>query len=251
MRGEISFKEVSFRQAWLLAMSVLICSAVVYRVAASHLRIITDRAVKQPVSLKKFPAETGLWIGKEVRIPLIVQRVAENDEYLSRLYTNRDTNQWVNLYVAYTARPRTMLGHRPQICYPAGGWVLDYTEHIKEISSSGVNIPCLLHRFHKPAPGNDEIVVLNFYILNGQITDSESGFSGLDWRTPNINGDAAYYVAQVQISSDLENSVLAAAREMADLILGFFPDKDGRVRALENVRPAGKAVFIGQHNAGP
>jgi len=58
-------------------------------------------------------------------------------------------------------------------------------------------------------------------------------------------------VAQVQISSDLENSVLAAAREMADLILGFFPDKDGRVRALENVRPAGKAVFIGQHNAGP
>jgi len=225
MRGEIRFKEVSFRQAWLLAMSAVICSAAIYRTAAYHLKINTDKPVKLLVSLKRFPIEIGRWTGKEVHIPLIVQNVADNDEFLSRLYVNRDTNQWVNVYVAYTAQPRTMLGHRPGVCYPAGGWIQDYVEHIKETSDSGVNIPCLLHRFHKPAPANDEIVVLNFYILNGQITDSESGFSGLDWRTPNINGEAAYYVAQVQISSDLENSVLAAAREMTDLLLGFLPDR--------------------------
>jgi len=243
MRGEIRFREVSFRQAWLLAMSALICSAAVYRVAAYHLKIITDKPVKLPVSLKRFPLEIGRWSGREVRIPLIVQSITDNDDFLSRLYVNRDTNQWVNVYVAYTGRPRTMLGHRPQVCYPAGGWIQDFTEHTKEISDSGVSIPCLLHRFHKPAPANDEVVVLNFYILNGQITDSESGFSGLDWRTPNINGQAARYVAQVQISSDLENSVLTATREMTDLMIGFFPDRNGKVKVLEYIRPSGKEVF--------
>ena len=84
-----------------------------------------------------------------------------------------------------------------------------------------------------PAPSREERVVLNFYILNGQLTHKESGFSGVGWRSPNIGGDAARYVAQVQISSVLENSVRKAAEDMVDLILDFFPDETGRVRATK------------------
>ena len=126
-----------------------------------------------------------------------------------------------------------MQGHRPQVCYVGGGWIHDSTAPSKVISLSGRTIPCLIHRFHKPAPQNDEIVVLNFYILNGQLTADESGFSSVGWRTPNIVGDPARYVAQVQISSVLENSVRKAARDMTDLILDFFPDKSGKVRAAK------------------
>jgi hypothetical protein len=83
-------------------------------------------------------------------------------------------------------------------------------------------------------PEIQEIVVLNYYILNGQITSDERNFSGVGWRTPNIAGDPARYVAQVQISSVLENSVRMAAMDMADLIMDYFPDKNGRVRAVDD-----------------
>jgi len=41
------------------------------------------------------------------------------------------------------------------------------------------------------------------------------------------------YVAQVQISSVLENSVRTVAKDMTDLILDFLPDENGKVKATE------------------
>ena len=60
--------------------------------------------------------------------------------------------------------------------------------------------------------------------MNGQLTDDESVFTGIGWRTPNITGNPARYVAQVQISSVLENSIHSAARDFTDLLLTWFPD---------------------------
>ncbi len=85
-----------------------------------------------------------------------------------------------------------------------------------------------------PAPSYEERVVLNFYIVNGQLTNDESGFSGVGWRTPNIAGNTARYVAQVQISSVLENSIRTAGEDMTELILDFFPDKNGEVGAADS-----------------
>jgi hypothetical protein len=79
----------------------------------------------------------------------------------------------------------------------------------------------------------DQTVVLNFYILNGQITVNENDFSGLLGRRPNIAGNPARYVAQVQISSVLEDSIRTAAEDISDLILDFFPDENGKIRATE------------------
>lgn len=233
-----TFKRVDRSKAllwlnWLLAISALLLAGAVYRVAASRLKLVADTPVLLPVPLSAFPKEIHDWTGKDVPLPVNVQRVARADDFLSRLYINRTNNRWANVYIPYTAHPRTMLGHRPQVCYPAGGWVHDSTEPSEVISSSGREIPCLIHRFHMPAPGYEERIVLNFYILNGQLTADESGFSGVGWRTPNIDGDPARYVAQVQISSVLENSVLTAAEDMADLIVEFFPDENGKVGATE------------------
>jgi hypothetical protein len=74
---------------------------------------------------------------------------------------------------------------------------------------------------------------LNFYILNGQITTDEKYFSGLFGRRPNIAGDPARYVVQVQISSVLENSTRTAAKDMTDLILDYLPDENGKVRSAD------------------
>ena len=217
-----------------LSLVLLILSGVTYRVLASRLKLVVETSIELPVPLSNFPMQIHKWVGKNVPIPENIQRVAGNDDFLNRLYINKSTNKWTNVYIAYTARPRTMLGHRPQVCYVGGGWIHDSTKQSEVTSSFGRKIPCLVHRFRMPAPSYEERVVLNFYIVNGQLTNDESGFSGVSWRTPNISGNTARYVAQVQISSVLENSIRTVAKDMTELILDFFPDETGSVRASEH-----------------
>lgn len=222
--------------AWLSAIVLVIAFGLAYRVLASRLKVTTENPVSLPIPLGGIPLEIGPWRGKDVPIPPNIQRVAANDDFVNRLYVNESSNEWANVYIAYTARPRTMLGHRPQVCYPAGGWVHDNTEETKIVSKLGIEIPCLIHYFHMPAPQYEQRIVLNFYIVNGQFTSDESVFSGLGWRTPNIAGDPARYVAQVQISSVLESSALAAATDMTDLLLDYFPNREGEVRAEQRTK---------------
>ncbi len=215
---------------WLLACVLLVASGVAYKVLAGRLDRL-DSFINMPVPLKNIPGKIGDWLGRDVELSESVLKVAGNDDYLNRLYVNESSDQWANVYVAYSADPRTMLGHRPQECYRSSGWQHDGTDHIKITSLSGREMPCLLHRFHRASNEAEEIVVLNFYVLNGKITDDEGTFSGMGWRLPNISGKIARYVAQVQVSSVLENSVRAAASEFADLVMDYLPDEEGVVRA--------------------
>ena len=223
--------------AWILAVLLLISAGITYRVLASRLRLIVGTPVRLPVPLSAFPEQVGDWVGQDVEIPANIKRAAGNDAFLNRRYGNKLSDQLVNVYVAYTSRPRTMLGHRPRVCYVAGGWVHDSTQQAAVVSGGGRELPCLVHRFHRPAPESEETVVLNFYIVNGQLTSDEDVFSGVGWRTPNINGSPARYATQVQISSGLESSVRAATKDMAELILDFFPDENGKVKAIEYIEP--------------
>ena len=216
---------------WLISFLLLLISGMVYRTVVTHLEDSLSLPVTLPVSLAVFPTQIGEWTGEDVSIPENVIRIAGNDDYIYRIYRNRQTGHWVNVYVAYSGRPRTMVGHRPDVCYGAAGWICEVTIHSEFQSSDLDPVPCLIHRFRKPGPGGTEIVVLNYYILNGQITNNEDGFSGLGWRTPNISGDPARYVAQVQISASLESQVRLAAARMTDLICDFLPDQNGFVKA--------------------
>ena len=75
--------------------------------------------------------------------------------------------------------------------------------------------------------------MLSFYLLNGKVTTNEQAFSGLMDKRPNVEGNPARYVAHVQISSVLENSIRQAAEDMIERIRDFLPDVNGQVRAVE------------------
>lgn len=214
------------RLTWVSAVFLLAVSGLGYRVWANRLEALDDTVTSLPIPLEAFPPVIGSWSGQDVPIAESVQKVAANDDFLNRFYINSSTGQWINLYIAYSGRPRTMVGHRPEVCYTAGGWIHEDSRQWEIMLATTRRVPCMLHRFRKIAPEYAETVVLNFYILNGQIIRSEKGFSGLGWRTPHIAGDAAKYVAQVQISSVLENSVIAAATDFTESIVECFPTLD-------------------------
>lgn len=224
---------------WILAVLLLISAGITYRVLASHLKLAVDIPITLPVPLSAFPAQIGDWAGVNLTIPSTTKEYMEKhfaDDFLSRRYINAASNAWADVYTVYcSSQPGGILGHRPRVCYPAHGWIQDSTEQSQFISRAGRQITCLIHRFHKPAPTHQQTVVLNFYVLNGQSTADENDFSGLLGRRPNIAGDPARYVAQIQISSVLESSVRTIAKDMTDLVLDYLPDENGKVRAVEYI----------------
>ncbi len=223
---------------WILSVVLLVSAGITYRILSSGLERFISRTIELPVPLSAFPSQVGNWTGEDLSIPSTAKEYMEKnfaDDYLTRRYKNFVTKNWADVYVVYcSSRPGGILGHRPRVCYPGYGWIHDGTETEQFISRAGRKIPYLIHRFHKPAPMTDQTVVLNFYVLNGKLTANEKDFSGLLGQRINIAGDLARYVAQVQISSVVENSVRMMAEDVVDLILDYLPDQNGKVRAVDD-----------------
>ena len=166
---------------WGFSIILLVISGVGYRVLASRLQLFVETSsINLPISLNAFPSQIGDWTGKDLTIPVTTKEYMEKnfaDDFLSRRYINAATGAWADVYVVYcSSRPGGILGHQPRVCYPGNGWIHDSTELSQFTSRASQQIPCLVHRFHKPAPMHDQTVVLNFYVLNGQITTDEKTF---------------------------------------------------------------------------
>ncbi len=221
---DTSGRNIRLQLSWLAAVLSLLLAGVFYRSEARRLEAIGSIPARLPSPLSALPMVIGDWEGRDIEIPELVQKVAANDDFVCRLYVNRLTGQWAKLYVGFSGRPRTMIGHKPTVCYVSAGWVWDNSERSEISCRDGSKIPCLIHRFHQGDSSTGEIVVLNFYVVNGQIHCDESAFSSISWRTPNIGGDCAHYVAQIQIISTLEAFVVTAAADLAVTLVDFFPD---------------------------
>jgi hypothetical protein len=221
--------------SYILAISLLIATGIGYRIAGAKLETAMEAEIELPVPLSTFPYRIGGWVGSDIEIPEMIQRVADNDDFLSRSYRHKLTNAGASLYVAFTGRPRTMRGHRPVKCYTAAGWNYLGTDESSITTVSGRALPCQIHRFNRIEPFRDEVFVLNFYILNGHIVNSESGFSGIGAHAPNFEGELANYVAQVQISSTTQSSVENLGSTVADKIITYFPDPNGVVPIVNSL----------------
>ena len=208
-----------------VAVLFLLGSGWLYRKSALRLNALSEVKVMPNIPLQRFPYQIGPWRGADRPISETVLKVAANDDYLSRAYTDNNRHLQATLYVAYTAEPRLMLGHRPRVCYVGSGWTHDNTQVQSFETPDGRTIPCLLHQFHKSGLDYQDIFVLNFYIVNGELTSDHKQFSGLRWRRPKMSDGRLDYVAQVQISSASEAAVENLAREFTEEILQHFPMK--------------------------
>jgi len=218
-----------------LAIVLLVGAGIAYRAGASRLNLIFGHPVKLPLPLGAMPMQVGAWSGKEQPLKSTTEdymRANFADDYISRSYFNKDKGIWTDVYVVFcSSRPAGLLGHKPDVCLPMNGFTLDRTTRAEVVTRVGQKIPCRIQQFHKPAPNYSERSVLSFYVVNGQITLSEDEFSGFWGRRPNLSGDLARYVAQVQISASVDSSARLAAAELVDVILTFLPDRHGRIKA--------------------
>lgn len=233
------------RRVWLaglLAIALLIIAGVGFRVAAAKFSWTIGEPVKLPIPLNEIPTEIKGWVGTKLEIPAVTDEYLRSnyaDDYMSRRYVHAAAVLWADVYVVYcSSRPAGIIGHKPRVCYPAHGWTHEQTTESEIVTDSGRPVQCEIQRFQERETFQQK-VVLSFYVVNGRTTVREKDFASVLGRRPNLSGDYARYVAQVQISASFslpessERSVRAAARGLVDTLLAYLPDADGRVVAAD------------------
>jgi len=173
-------------------------------VAQRLLRHVMEASAGASVVLEKplasLSLQVGPWEGVDVPMEARITQRAANDDYVNRRYVDHQGNQFVDLFVAYTASPAVMLGHRPDLCYPAIGWKpAEQVKKVKVPRADGGTLECLIHRFVRGEQDSEGLVVLNYYVLQGKHTTDAEAFRGARWRRPNMARDFGFYVAQVQV----------------------------------------------------
>lgn len=225
------------KQHRLYGMAVFwVMALLLVGVGQRWLRRAMEVSAASPVSLDRplasLPLRVGSWEGVDVPMDIRVVERAANDDYVNRRYVDLANNRFVDLFVAYTASPATMLGHRPDRCYPANGWRLEEVKTESLRRNDGGELRCLIHRFARDGQQNEGLVVLNYYVLQGQYTTDAEEFSGPRWRRPNLAGDSSFYVAQVQVVHPVylaslaergEANVKQFAMEVADYVEALLP----------------------------
>ncbi len=214
------------RSGVIVAALLLLLGGAGYRAAVAVFGSEALEKIALPTPLSALPLTLGDWQGVEVPVSEGVQRVAGNDDFLSRTYRKALTGQSVNVYVGYTARPRTMLRHRPTVCYPSAGFSHLYTRNVSLDESRG--LLAMVHSFLKSDLVETRAIVLNYYVLAGAYTIDEKSFWSASWRTPNLSGDFGRYVAQVQIMAPIVTSEEAAI----EAVKSFALDSAAELRRL-------------------
>lgn len=216
------------------AAVMLILSGWGYHVLSVRLGRLSSLRVMPEIPFKYFPRFIGGWEGRDQPISETVLRVAANDDYVCRMYFNEEKQFSASLYVAYTCEPRRMLGHRPEICYAGSGWTRDETQKRMLTLPDHHTFEVLVHRFRKQGLSQQHVFVLNYYIVNGEITTDHSYISGLKWRRPRSHNGLADYVAQVQISSENMEAAYALAQALSPQILFHLPKQARSIPEMSN-----------------
>ena len=216
-----------------VAMSALVASFVMltfgigYRVIAARLAAPVKTASINPAALERFPLQIGSWTGQDIPIDEAIVRATDTDAHINRRYSRHSASESVWLYIASGVRARDLMPHRPEVCYTGQGWTLIDRQFVEMPLSDGTRLPCNCFRFSRGALNKRNVVVLDYYIVDGQYCHDVSLLRSKAWR----GSGTVRYVAQVQIVSSITVGVTADsvarivqafAAESAPLISGLF-----------------------------
>ena len=209
------FRDHSLRLALGAAVVLLLAARLGYGLLESRYGQ-AFRSVPLPRgSLEKLPQVLGEWQGHPQPMKAAIIKATDTDDHVSRFYRSAREPTGVSLWIGYGGRLRDMLPHRPEVCYPANGYTLEEERHVQLKSSDGTLLPCRILYFARGGLQAERVVVLNYYLVDGEYSPDVSLL-----RTRAMRFQAGgRYVVQVQISSiydPLRHQPDAAVRGFAE-----------------------------------
>ncbi len=208
----------STRVAVMVSLTLLIGLGLVHRFLAEGISFASNQVMLPKRPLSTLPMRIGEWEGENVDLDENIRRIAAEDDYINRQYSNSQLGRSVQLYVGYTGRPRSWLGHRPDLCFRAHGWEEVSQEEILVAANSGRKIPSIRYEFRLPKLDGRQgrMLVLAMYIVNGKFNSDRRSYTRYNAREPNLFGRQSAYIARVQISITRSHSRSADLRVLTD-----------------------------------
>jgi len=184
------------------SLIMLACGAG-YRALAARLTRSATAPSLAPGTLEQLPLRIGEWVGQDVPLDEAVVAATDTDAHLSRRYSRHNGLEAVWFYLAYGVNARDLMPHRPEVCYTGNGWTLMDRATVQLPLSNGAKLPCNAFQFSRGALNNNKVVVLDYYIVDGQYCSDVSLLRSKAWR----GSGAVGYVAQVQIVAAVSGGV--------------------------------------------
>jgi len=235
MRNRREYKPVI--TAAIIASIMVFVFGIAYRVLAFQLGapVRSYTPIDQSI-LETFPLEIGDWSGQDVPVDEAIMRKTGTDIYINRRYSRKGGLESVDLYLASGVRARTVVGHRPEICYIAAGWNLKHQRSLTVPLSEELNIKCSLFEFSRGSLNTEYMIVLHYLIVDGQYYgDIETLQLKAGRRLGMVN-----YAALVQISSteSLYNNMTTQiisdfAADSGPYIVRLFKDIEGQMQSFQ------------------
>ena len=180
-----------------------------YRVLAARLAAPVNTTPIPAAALERFPMQIGGWMGREVPMDEAIVRATDTDAQINRRYSRHNGLESVSFYVACGVRARDLMTHRPEVCYTGNGWTLIDRRSMELPLSDGMKLPCSVFQFSRGALNTKKVVVLDYYIVDGQYCRDVSLLRSKAWR----GSGTVDYVAQVQIVTSITAALTADSAE--------------------------------------
>lgn len=178
------------------AVAVLAVSGFGYRVVSARLTDVHGSTRLPKGTLAALPLRLGEWEGRDIPLDEDVIRRTDTDDHINRTYVRRRGMEAISLFVGYGARLRDLMPHRPEVCYPGAGWLLDRVDAISLDLGDGKELPCRVLKFSRGGMDAAHVTVLNYYLVDGKYCPDVSLLRSKAWR---FQVDASY-MAQTQIA---------------------------------------------------
>jgi len=193
----------------MIATFMTLAFGIGYRVVAARLAAPVNAVSIDPAVLAQLPMELGEWTGQDTPMDEATVRATDTDGYVNRRYSRYGGAENVGLYIAYGVRARELMPHRPEVCYPCAGWTRTDRRSMDLPVSDEVQLPCGILQFSRGVLATRKVLILNYYIVDGQYSPDVSLLRSNAWRGPDTSG----YAAQVQIVAPVTENISAGSAE--------------------------------------
>ncbi len=211
----------SILAAVLVASFLILVHGVAHHALAARL---AAPGAATPIALEvlaKLPLEIGAWTGRDVPLDEDIVRRTDTDAHLNRQYARGRGLEPVSLYVACGVKTRDLMPHRPEVCYVGAGWTRIARRSLELSLNDGTTVPCNVIYFARGAFNTSKIVVLDYYIVDGQYCRDVSLLRSKAWRGSSLVG----YATQVQIMASVTetSNVQSTTQSISDFAVDSAP----------------------------
>lgn len=186
-----------------VAIALLLLSGAGIRTLAARYASLAGGTPLARGTLEQLPLQIGDWVGVEVPLDERIVQATDTDDLVNRSYAHLNGKDKVFLFLACGIRMRDLAPHRPEVCYPGGGWTLDDRRVLDLALSDESELPVQIYEFSRGGLESSRISVLNYYLIDGQYCPDVSLLRSKAWR---LKSDVRY-IAQVQIVSAVDSSL--------------------------------------------